>query len=63
MRAPDGKQCRRVATKILPGEFGDVVFVCEQSHYAPDRSEKVGRNYPCPCGSGRKYKKCCGGGA
>ena len=22
---------------------------------------KVGRNAPCPCGSGRKYKKCCGG--
>ena len=21
--------------------------------------EKVGRNDPCPCGSGRKYKKCC----
>ena len=23
---------------------------------------KVGRNEPCPCGSGRKYKKCCGSG-
>jgi len=22
--------------------------------------EKVGRNAPCPCGSGQKYKKCCG---
>ncbi|MBW2505325.1 MAG: preprotein translocase subunit SecA [Deltaproteobacteria bacterium] len=22
--------------------------------------EKVGRNEPCPCGSGKKYKKCCG---
>lgn len=21
---------------------------------------KVGRNHPCPCGSGKKYKKCCG---
>jgi len=21
---------------------------------------KVGRNAPCPCGSGRKYKRCCG---
>ena len=21
---------------------------------------KVGRNAPCPCGSGKKYKKCCG---
>ncbi|MBQ7321067.1 MAG: preprotein translocase subunit SecA [Clostridia bacterium] len=24
------------------------------------RNEKVGRNDPCPCGSGKKYKKCCG---
>jgi preprotein translocase subunit SecA len=23
-------------------------------------SSKVGRNDPCPCGSGKKYKKCCG---
>lgn len=23
-------------------------------------SDKVGRNDPCPCGSGKKYKKCCG---
>jgi preprotein translocase subunit SecA len=22
--------------------------------------KKVGRNQPCPCGSGKKYKKCCG---
>jgi len=22
---------------------------------------KVGRNNPCPCGSGKKYKNCCGG--
>ena len=28
---------------------------------APKRAEpKVGRNDPCPCGSGQKYKKCCG---
>jgi len=25
-----------------------------------NKSEKVGRNDPCPCGSGKKYKKCCG---
>ena len=24
------------------------------------REDKVGRNDPCPCGSGKKYKKCCG---
>lgn len=26
-------------------------------------SEKIGRNSPCPCGSGKKYKKCCGNAA
>lgn len=25
-----------------------------------NRGEKVGRNQPCPCGSGKKYKQCCG---
>ena len=24
------------------------------------KEQKVGRNDPCPCGSGKKYKKCCG---
>jgi len=24
------------------------------------KENKVGRNEPCPCGSGKKYKKCCG---
>jgi preprotein translocase subunit SecA len=27
---------------------------------APRSVSKVGRNEPCPCGSGKKYKKCCG---
>lgn len=27
----------------------------------PIRREKIGRNEPCPCGSGKKYKKCCRG--
>ena len=26
----------------------------------PVRKQKIGRNDPCPCGSGRKYKQCCG---
>lgn len=33
----------------------------EQVERQPRRvGEKVGRNDPCPCGSGKKYKKCCG---
>ncbi len=26
----------------------------------PKKSDKIGRNDPCPCGSGKKYKNCCG---
>jgi len=26
----------------------------------PKKSTKIGRNDPCPCGSGRKFKQCCG---
>lgn len=29
--------------------------------YSFETKQKVGRNDPCPCGSGKKYKKCCGG--
>ena len=38
----------------------------EDSNYSaidkqrPVSARKVGRNEPCPCGSGKKYKKCCG---
>jgi len=27
---------------------------------APPQPQKIGRNDPCPCGSGKKYKRCCG---
>ncbi|SHI82560.1 SEC-C domain-containing protein [Parasporobacterium paucivorans] len=36
---------------VKPFEFGGT----------DTRREKIGRNDPCPCGSGKKYKKCCGG--
>ena len=32
----------------------------QESDRKPVRSKKVGRNQPCPCGSGKKYKQCCG---
>ncbi len=25
-----------------------------------DEADRIGRNEPCPCGSGKKFKKCCG---
>jgi len=31
-----------------------------QPSSSPTPTTKVGRNDPCPCGSGKKYKKCCG---
>jgi len=34
----------------------------EATRREPVRSSKVGRNDACPCGSGKKYKKCCGRG-
>jgi len=40
--------------EILKG--GDVVEVKTFHREQP----KIGRNDPCPCGSGKKYKKCCG---
>jgi preprotein translocase subunit SecA len=36
----------------------------ERARPAPrSAGAKIGRNDPCPCGSGKKYKKCCGAGA
>ena len=36
----------------------------QKTFYNPDGTvRKVGRNEPCPCGSGKKYKNCCGRGA
>jgi uncharacterized protein len=32
----------------------------EHDVHRPVHSTKTGRNDPCPCGSGKKYKKCCG---
>ena len=35
----------------------------EVNHTPVRREQKVGRNDPCPCGSGKKYKNCCGANA
>jgi uncharacterized protein len=41
--------------------LGRALYEAELSEpQQPVRSEKIGRNDPCPCGSGKKYKKCCG---
>jgi len=43
-------------------EIDFVAEVIESNKITPVHSDKVGRNSPCPCGSGKKYKKCCGAG-
>ena len=35
-------------------------YISEPKPQAPVVTEKVGRNDPCPCGSGKKFKNCCG---
>ena len=44
----------RVASGITEGRGDGTV------KKQPRRVQKIGRNDPCPCGSGKKYKKCCG---
>lgn len=49
---PEKIERKRVAKEIEPRETrasGTVV-----------KGRKIGRNEPCPCGSGKKYKRCCG---
>lgn len=44
---------KEVVKKTITNESKDTVK-------KPKKSDKVGRNQLCPCGSGRKYKQCCG---
>ena len=44
-------------TDILNATHGDETPAKKQPVVKKD---KVGRNDPCPCGSGKKYKNCCG---
>jgi len=46
-------------TKPVPIPTGDEEPEKKTEKKHP-QSDKVGRNDPCPCGSGKKYKKCCG---
>ena len=44
---------KTVAKKMITNDGKDSVKIQK-------KSDKVGRNDPCPCGSGKKYKQCCG---
>ena len=41
-------------------ENSEWLYVGDALESAPVASQKTGRNAPCPCGSGKKFKKCCG---
>ena len=42
------------------GNFGKAGSSSAKNASAPVKRVKIGRNDPCPCGSGKKYKNCCG---
>lgn len=54
-------QCAEVLPFAVKGIYDFWKARREPVKFAPRRiGKKVGRNEPCPCGSGRKYKRCCG---
>ena len=60
VREIERKQRKQQAEMILSGaEDGSAAAV----KTVVRTGQKVGRNDPCPCGSGKKYKKCCGAAA
>ena len=63
-RTKDPEQMKQAIFDNLQ-HFGEILGETSGRGPLPDSSEvvrveKVGRNAPCPCGSGKKYKKCCG---
>ena len=50
----------QVAKPLIEGFEGGAKPSAKKVVLTPKRSTKVGRNDPCPCGSGKKYKNCCG---
>lgn len=60
MKAPDAGQRKEIIGQ-LPAMMQDLLEgFTGRGRTQPVRVTKVGRNDPCPCGSGKKFKKCCG---
>ena len=57
--AGDIKECRQLANKLRTDGVPDS-SKSGKSESQANQCDKVGRNQPCPCGSGKKHKKCCG---
>jgi preprotein translocase subunit SecA len=49
-----------VAKNMVAGLEGSNAPTAEKRQPIVNKTQKVGRNDPCPCGSGKKYKHCCG---
>ena len=45
---------------LLTGERRKELYKEQKLSKTVVKGQKIGRNDPCPCGSGKKYKKCCG---
>jgi len=45
---------------ILPSEKREELYKTQKASGTVRKEKKIGRNDPCPCGSGKKYKFCCG---
>ena len=54
-KAPDTQRVQ-IANPIMESASGEIT----KKIITVTKSAKVGRNDPCPCGSGKKYKNCCG---
>lgn len=59
--AIDGEELTHRERSEFRNEDGKWLYVDGQMVSGPPvrKEKKVGRNEPCPCGSGKKYKKCC----
>ena len=44
----------------LLGVHGMYAYWRDRADAGVSAARKIGRNEPCPCGSGKKYKRCCG---
>jgi len=51
---------QEVATELLGPSVVAIDRFWKARRWVPQKVPKIGRNDPCPCGSGRKYKRCCG---
>jgi len=54
------RSCGEDIPHVLPALRKFAQIRAEEDDDMQQPSRKVGRNQPCPCGSGKKYKRCCG---